>query len=51
MSDHIAMAERLARAVPDGRAVSVENAAHFPNMEAPTEFNVHLARFLETLPN
>ncbi|WP_234329020.1 MULTISPECIES: alpha/beta fold hydrolase [unclassified Streptomyces] len=51
VSDHIAMAERLVRAVPDGRAVSVENTAHFPNMEAPTEFNALLARFLETLPN
>ncbi|MBG7697666.1 alpha/beta hydrolase [Streptomyces sp. MC1] len=45
------MAERLVRAVHDGRAVSVENTAHFPNMEAPTEFNALLARFLETLPN
>ncbi|KMS87236.1 alpha/beta hydrolase [Streptomyces regensis] len=51
VSDHIAMAERLVRAVHDGRAVSVENTAHFPNMEAPTEFNALLARFLETLPN
>ncbi|MFG3013685.1 alpha/beta fold hydrolase [Streptomyces cinerochromogenes] len=51
VSDHIAMAERLVQAVPDGRAVSVENTAHFPNMERPTEFNALLAGFLETLPN
>lgn len=51
VSDHIAMAERLVHAVPDGRAVSVENTAHFPNMEQPTEFNALLARFLDTLPN
>lgn len=51
VSDHIAMAERLVHAVPDGRAVSVENTAHFPNMEQPTEFNALLARFLDALPN
>ncbi|MET9497833.1 alpha/beta hydrolase [Streptomyces sp. NPDC006552] len=50
-SDHIAMAERLVRAVPDGRAVSLENTAHFPNMESPAEFNTLLTDFLETLPN
>ncbi|TWV44459.1 alpha/beta fold hydrolase [Streptomyces misionensis] len=51
VSDHTAMAERLIRAVPDGRAVSVENTAHFPNMERPTEFNALLAEFLDTLPD
>ncbi|MFI1769362.1 alpha/beta fold hydrolase [Streptomyces sp. NPDC020800] len=51
VSDHIAMAERLVHAVPDGRAVSVEDTAHFPNMEEPTVFNALLAGFLETLPN
>ncbi|MEU6672226.1 alpha/beta hydrolase [Streptomyces sp. NPDC046727] len=51
VSDHIAMADRLAHAVPDGCAVSVENTAHFPNMEQPTEFNAILTRFLETLQN
>ncbi|MFF4756189.1 alpha/beta fold hydrolase [Streptomyces sp. NPDC002514] len=51
VSDHIAMADRLVHAVPDGRAVSVENTAHFPNMEEPTEFNTLLAGFLETLSN
>ncbi|MEV5384073.1 alpha/beta hydrolase [Streptomyces sp. NPDC052721] len=51
VSDHIVMAERLVHAVPDGRAVSVENTAHFPHMERPTEFNALLADFLETLPH
>ncbi|WP_335940680.1 alpha/beta fold hydrolase [Streptomyces sp. PTD5-9] len=51
VSDHIAMAERLVHAVPDGRAVSVENTAHFPNMEEPAGFNALLAGFLETLPH
>ncbi|MER6499239.1 alpha/beta hydrolase [Streptomyces sp. NPDC001455] len=51
VSDHIAMAERLVHAVPDGRAVSVENTAHFPNMEEPARFNALLAGFLETLPH
>ncbi|MFF3190992.1 alpha/beta fold hydrolase [Streptomyces misionensis] len=50
-SDHLAMAERLVHAVPDGRAVSVENTAHFPHMERPAEFNALLADFLETLPH
>ncbi|OKJ35050.1 alpha/beta fold hydrolase [Streptomyces sp. CB01580] len=51
VSDHIAMAERLVHTVPNGRAVSVENAAHFPNMEDPAGFNVLLAEFLEALPH
>ncbi|UFR07238.1 alpha/beta hydrolase [Streptomyces sp. Go40/10] len=51
VSDHKAMAERLVDAVPDGRAVFVENTAHFPNMERPTEFNALLAAFLEALPH
>ncbi|WP_424863804.1 alpha/beta fold hydrolase [Streptomyces sp. MMS24-I29] len=51
VSDHIAMAERLVHTVPNGRAVSVENTAHFPNMEDPAGFNVLLAEFLEALPH
>ncbi|SFY49884.1 alpha/beta fold hydrolase [Streptomyces sp. F-1] len=50
VSDHVAMAERLVQAVPDGRAVSVEDTAHFPNMEQPAAFNALLAEFLEALP-
>jgi pimeloyl-ACP methyl ester carboxylesterase len=51
VSDHIAMAERLTRLVPNGRAVSVKDTAHFPNMEDPARFNALLAEFLETLPD
>ncbi|MGW3730527.1 alpha/beta fold hydrolase [Streptomyces sp. NPDC000851] len=45
----IAEAERLARTVPDGRSVTVEDAAHYPNMERPDVFNEILAEFLRTL--
>ncbi|WP_432097492.1 alpha/beta fold hydrolase [Streptomyces sp. bgisy100] len=48
--DHIGMAERLIRAVADGRAVTVEGAAHYPGMERPDAFNEILAAFLGTLP-
>ncbi|MGW6495130.1 alpha/beta fold hydrolase [Nonomuraea angiospora] len=37
--DHIGMAERLARSVADGRTVSIDGAAHYPNMERPDLFN------------
>ncbi|MDT0614098.1 alpha/beta fold hydrolase [Streptomyces lancefieldiae] len=47
--DLIAEAERLARTVPDGRSVTVEGAAHYPNMEKPEVFNEILAAFLRTL--
>lgn len=50
-SDHLAMAERLVRTVPDGRATAIENTAHYPNMEDPAGYNALLAEFLETLPN
>ncbi|GGR26108.1 alpha/beta fold hydrolase [Streptomyces aurantiogriseus] len=49
-ADHIGMAERLVRTVPDGRATTVENTAHYPNMEDPAGYNTLLARFLQTLP-
>jgi pimeloyl-ACP methyl ester carboxylesterase len=47
--DHIGMAERLAATVPGGRAVSIEVAAHYPNMECPEEFNSVLDDFLNSL--
>ncbi|MBG0823009.1 alpha/beta hydrolase [Planomonospora sp. ID91781] len=47
--DHIGMAERLVRTVADGRAVSVDGAAHYPNMERPALFNEILEGFLRTL--
>lgn len=38
-SDHVAMAGRLARAVPDGRLVTIPGAAHYPMLERPHEWN------------
>ncbi|GGL04174.1 hydrolase [Sphaerisporangium melleum] len=46
--DHLGMAERLVRTVSDGRAVSIDGTAHYPNMERPEEFNKILADFLRT---
>ncbi|MCX5343004.1 alpha/beta fold hydrolase [Streptomyces atratus] len=47
--DHIGMAERLIRTVPDGRAMSIEGTAHFPNVERPDAFNAALEDFLRTV--
>ncbi|MCF1593690.1 alpha/beta fold hydrolase [Streptomyces muensis] len=47
--DSIAMAERVARTVPDGRSVTVQGVGHYPNMENPEVFNGILADFLRTL--
>ncbi|GAA1005295.1 alpha/beta hydrolase [Streptomyces thermogriseus] len=49
--DLIAEAERLARTVPDGRSVTIEGAAHYPNLERPEVFNGIVADFLRTLPD
>jgi pimeloyl-ACP methyl ester carboxylesterase len=45
--DHIAMNRRLAREVPNGRAATIEGAAHYPNMERPAEFDELVRRFLD----
>ncbi|MFJ1671292.1 alpha/beta fold hydrolase [Streptomyces bottropensis] len=48
--DLIAMAERLTRTVAGGgRAVSIEGAAHYPNMEQPEAFTDRLLDWLSTL--
>jgi pimeloyl-ACP methyl ester carboxylesterase len=47
--DHIGMAERLTGTVADGRAVSIDGTAHYPNMERPGVFNEILDDFLRTL--
>ncbi|MFC7303829.1 alpha/beta fold hydrolase [Streptomyces monticola] len=47
--DHLAMAERLARIVPEGRATSIEGTAHYPNMERPEAFNSLVQEFVRTL--
>ncbi|MFH0520733.1 alpha/beta fold hydrolase [Streptomyces sp. M41] len=47
--DSIAMAERVARTVPDGRSVTIDGVGHYPNMEKPAEFNEIVLDFLRTL--
>lgn len=48
-ADHIAMAERLVGLVKNGRAVTIEGAAHYPNMERPEPFNAAVEDFLSSL--
>ena len=45
-SDHIAMAERLARTVAQGSTTTIKGAAHYPNMEQPAGYNATLTNFL-----
>jgi pimeloyl-ACP methyl ester carboxylesterase len=47
--DHIGMAERLAATVANGRAISIDGTAHYPNMERPDLFNKILEDFLHAL--
>ncbi|MFI7057329.1 alpha/beta fold hydrolase [Streptosporangium canum] len=47
--DHIGMAERLTGTVANGRAISIDGTAHYPNMERPDIFNEILEDFLRTL--
>ncbi|MGI5488719.1 alpha/beta fold hydrolase [Microtetraspora malaysiensis] len=47
--DHIGMAERLADAVADGRVASIDDTAHYPNMERPDLYNDILDDFLRTV--
>ncbi|NNN36758.1 alpha/beta hydrolase [Streptomyces sp. S3(2020)] len=42
-------AERLARTVPDGRAVTIDGVGHYPNLEKPEEFDAILLDFLRAL--
>jgi pimeloyl-ACP methyl ester carboxylesterase len=46
--DHIAMTERLAGLVADGRTTVIEGAAHYPNMEHPEDFQQAVTEFLPT---
>lgn len=49
-ADLVAEAERLARTVRDGRAVTVDGAGHYVNLEQPERFNRILLDFLGNLP-
>ncbi|MEY9857449.1 pimeloyl-ACP methyl ester carboxylesterase [Catenulispora sp. GAS73] len=47
--DHRNNAERLADSVPGGRKVTIDDAAHYPNMEHPAEFDAILTEFVDAL--
>jgi pimeloyl-ACP methyl ester carboxylesterase len=49
VSDHIAMAGRAAREVPNGEVVTIDGAAHYPNVERPAEFGDAVRNFLDRL--
>lgn len=48
-ADAIEMAERLVRAVPNGRSVTIADTGHFPNLEKPEAFNEALLDFLRAV--
>ncbi|MET0417474.1 MAG: alpha/beta fold hydrolase [Actinoplanes sp.] len=48
--DHIGMAQRVVDAVGEGRAVTVDGAAHYPNVERPYAYTKLVLEFLESLP-
>ncbi|MFJ9241946.1 alpha/beta fold hydrolase [Streptomyces sp. NPDC101776] len=47
--DSIAMAQRFADTVPNGRATTIEGAGHYPNLERPDVFNGIFTEFLRSL--
>lgn len=49
--DHISMADRLVATVTNGRSVTIDGTAHYPNLERPDTYNELLEDFLRTLPS
>ena len=47
--DHRHNAERLADSVADGRKATIANAAHYPNMEHPAEFDALVSEFVDSV--
>jgi pimeloyl-ACP methyl ester carboxylesterase len=47
--DHRHNAERLADSVAGGRKATIADAAHYPNMEQPAEFDAVLTGFVDAL--
>ncbi len=45
-ADHLRMVRELTTSVPEGHLVSVENTAHYPNLEQPATFNEAINSFL-----
>lgn len=48
--DHRRQAARLAESVTGGRAVTIEDTAHYPNLENPEDFDAILTEFIDGLP-
>lgn len=44
-TDHINAARRFAETVANGRAITIDGAAHYPNLEKPDEFTRQLRAF------
>lgn len=47
--DMVAQAREMARRMPNAELVVIPDAAHFPSLERPGEFNAHLVRFIGSL--
>ena len=47
--DHRAMAARLADSVSGGRKATIADAAHYPNVEHPAEFDALVSEFVDAL--
>jgi pimeloyl-ACP methyl ester carboxylesterase len=45
-ADHVGLTRRTARTAPRGRFVSLDGAAHYPNLERPREWDAVVAEFL-----
>jgi pimeloyl-ACP methyl ester carboxylesterase len=47
--DHQRLAARLAQSVRNGRTVTIDDTAHYPNLEKPEEFDAIVAEFVDGL--
>jgi pimeloyl-ACP methyl ester carboxylesterase len=47
--DMVERARELARRIPNAELLVIADAAHFPSLERPDEFNAHLIRFIGRL--
>ena len=47
--DHRRLPARLAESVENGRAVTIEDTSHYPNLEKPEEFDALVAEFIDGL--
>jgi pimeloyl-ACP methyl ester carboxylesterase len=47
----LAAADYMVERIPSAQKVVIEDAAHLPNMDHPEEFQAHVTRYLDRLPN